>query len=107
MKDLPTGSDAVEHARALRVEYIRQQIAFIDVEFTTCLTFLARAETEMQTGNLDRVAATTFQAQTAYNEAVIHLAAAGLNDVEQQPLELRRREVANQLAQFSIPFGPP
>ncbi len=107
MKDLPTGSDAVEHAsRALRVEYLRQQIAFIDVEFTTSLTFLARAATERHAGNLDRVAATAHQAQTAYDEAVKHLRAAGLSDMEQEPLEVRRREVANLLAQFSTHYGP-
>ena len=57
MRDAPRASDAVEHARALGAEYTRQQIAFIDVELTTALTFLARAATVRQAGALDRVAA--------------------------------------------------
>ena len=93
----------MEHTSALRAEYTRQQIAFIDVEFTTALTFLARAATERQTGALDRTAATAHQAQTAYDEAVTHLAAAKLSQAEQERLEGRRREVAHQLAQFSVP----
>jgi hypothetical protein len=98
MNDSPT---AVEHARALHAEYTRQQIAFINVEFTTALTFLDRAATETEAGHLDRVAVTAHQAQIAYDEAVKHLAAGGLSGAEQEPLELRRRDVANRLARFS------
>jgi hypothetical protein len=90
-----------EHTRALRAEYTRQQIAFIDVEFTTALTFLDRAATETEAGHADRVAASTHQAQIAYDEAVKHLAVADLSAAEQERLQVRRREVANWLAQFS------
>ena len=93
----------MEHTSALHAEYTRQQIAFIDVEFTTALTFLARSETERQVGALDRAAATAHQAQTAYDEATTHLAAAKLSQAEQERLEGRRREVAHQLAQLSLP----
>ena len=97
------GDSSVEHARALGAEYTRQQIAFIDVELTTALTFLARAATARQAGALDRVAATAHQAQIAYDEAITHLAAADLSPPEQERLEGRRRDVAHRLAQFSIP----
>jgi len=103
MKDSTRASDAVIHARALRAEYLRHQIAFIDVEFTTALAFLARAATERQTGALDRVAETIRRAQTAYDEAATHLAAAGLSQSDEERLERRRREVADRLAEFSTP----
>jgi hypothetical protein len=106
MKDSLRASDAMEHTSALRAKYSQQQIAFIDVEFTTALTFLARAATERQTGTLDRAAATAHQAQTAYDEATTHLAAAELSQSDLERLEGRRREVAHQLAQFSLPSEP-
>ena len=103
MKDSTRASDAVIHARALRAEYTRHQVAFIDVEFTTAMAFLARAATERQAGALDRVAVTAQRAQTAYQEATTHLAAAGLSQAERERLEGRRREVADRLAEFSVP----
>jgi hypothetical protein len=106
MKHSPRASDAMERTSALRADYSRQQIAFIDVEFTTALTFLARAATERQTGTLDRAVATAHQAQTAYDEATTHLAAAELSQAELERLEGRRREVAHQLAQFALPSEP-
>ena len=103
MTDSPRPSDAVAHARVLRATYTRQQIAFIDVEFTTALTFLARAATAREAGALHRVAATAHQAQTAYNAAITHLAAARLSDADQARLEGRRREVEHRLAEFPMP----
>jgi hypothetical protein len=103
MKDEPSDSTAQAQVSALRAEYIRQQIAFIDVELTTALTFLDRAATEQQAGHRDRVVATTQQAQIAYDSAVAHLAAADLNAAEQAPLETRRRAVADRFAQLALP----
>jgi len=103
MKDTPIGSAAQAQAKALRAEYTRQRIGFINVELTTALTFWERAATERQAGHLDRVAATTRQAQIAYDEAVTHLAATEMSEAEQEPLEARRRQVADRLAQFSPP----
>jgi hypothetical protein len=102
-EDSLRASDAAAHARALRATYTRQQIAFIDVEFTTALTFLARAATARETGALDRAAATAHQAQAAYDAATTQLAAARLSDAEQERLEARRREVAHRLAEFPNP----